>query len=479
MHYRRMAQLRTAGDLQAHRKALGLDLPFDEQIAVGPDAPLAQPCVLRDGTVIGNRFCAQPIEGWDGTLDGRPTELTRRRWANFGRSGAKLIWGGEAVAVVHSGRANPHQLLLNEANLAPLAQLRQVLVQAHAERHGSGEDLLVGLQLTHSGRFSRPDPDEGLQPLMVYRHPYLDAKFNVADDAPVLSDAEIRRLVRYFISAAEMAHSAGFAFVDIKHCHGYLGHEFLSAYTRPGPYGGSFENRTRFLCEIVAGIRACVPELQIGVRLSAFDTIPFTPDPETGIGRPVARQDGHSYWFGADTVDPLQIDLTETIQFLTLLGDLGIELVNVSAGSPYYNPHIIRPALFPPSDGYAPPEDPLVGVVRHLQVVAELKKRFPDLLLVGSAYTYLQEWLPHVAQNHVRTGRVDCVGLGRSMLAYPELPSDVLAGRSLDRQRICRTFSDCTTAPRLGLASGCYPLDEFYRQRPEAQALAAAKDEKR
>ncbi|MGD8598573.1 MAG: NADH:flavin oxidoreductase, partial [Anaerolineae bacterium] len=176
---------------------------------------------------------------------------------------------------------------------------------------------------------------------------------------------------------------------------------------------------------------------------------------------------------------PLQIDLTETIQFLTLLDDLGIELVNVSAGSPYYNPHIIRPALFPPSDGYAPPEDPLVGVVRHLQVVAELKKRFPDLLLVGSAYTYLQEWLPHVAQNHVRTGRVDCVGLGRSMLAYPELPSDVLAGRSLDRQRICRTFSDCTTAPRLGLASGCYPLDEFYRQRPEAQVLAAAKDEKR
>jgi 2,4-dienoyl-CoA reductase-like NADH-dependent reductase (Old Yellow Enzyme family) len=221
-----------------------------------------------------------------------------------------------------------------------------------------------------------------------------------------------------------------------------------------------------------------VPDLRIGVRFSAFDTIPFAPDPESGIGTPVARQDEHPYWFGADAAQPLQVDLTEPIQFLALLRDLGIELVNLSAGSPYYNPHIIRPALFPPSDGYAPPEDPLAGVVRHVQVVAELKRRFPDLVMVGSAYTYLQEWLTHVAQCFVRTGQVDFVGLGRLILSYPEFPADVLAGRTLDRRRICRTFSDCTTAPRLGLVSGCYPLDEFYKQRPEAQTLAATKGKK-
>jgi 2,4-dienoyl-CoA reductase-like NADH-dependent reductase (Old Yellow Enzyme family) len=193
----------------------------------------------------------------------------------------------------------------------------------------------------------------------------------------------------------------------------------------------------------------------------------------------VARQDGQLYWFGADGSDPLQVDLTEPRQFLALLRDLGIELVNLSAGSPYYNPHIIRPALFPPSDGYAPPEDPLAGVVRHIQAVAELKKHFPKLLMVGSAYTYLQEWLPHVAQYQVRSGRVDFVGLGRLILSYPEFPADVLAGKKIDRRRICRTLSDCTTAPRMGLVSGCYPLDPFYKQRPEAQALAATKGSKR
>lgn len=474
-----MAQLRTPADLRTHLEELGLELPFDEQLAIGPEAPLSQPYILRDGTGIGNRFCVQPMEGWDGTLDGRPTELTRRRWVNFGRSGAKLIWGGEAVAVVHSGRANPHQLLLNEANLASLAQLRQALVHAHEDRHGSAEDLLVGLQLTHSGRFSRPDPGRGLQPVMVYRHPYLDAKFNVPDDAPVLSDVGIMQIVEHFVLAAEMAYAAGFAFVDIKHCHGYLGHEFLSAYARTGPYGGTFENRTRFLCEIVAGIRARVPDLRIGVRLSAFDTIPFAPDSETGIGVPVPCQDDGTNWFGADASDPQQIDLAETVEFLALLQELAIELVNLSAGSPYYNPHIIRPALFPPSDGYAPPEDPLAGVVRHIQAVAELKKHFPKLLMVGSAYTYLQEWLPHVAQYQVRSGRVDFVGLGRLILSYPEFPADVLAGKKIDRRRICRTLSDCTTAPRMGLVSGCYPLDPFYKQRPEAQALAATKGSKR
>lgn len=478
MKYRRIAQLKTPSVFRDYLDHLGLDLPFDEQVLTGPDAPLAQPYILRDGFVIGNRFCVQPMEGWDGTLDGRPTELTLRRWTHFGESGAKLIWGGEAVAVTHEGRANPNQLLINEENLPALANLRQTLVETHQARYGSSSDLLVGLQLTHSGRFARPNPERPLEPVIVYRHPYLDNKFGVPDDYPVITDAEIGRLVQHFVTAAEMAQEVGFDFVDIKHCHGYLGHEFLSAYTRAGPYGGPFENRTRFLYEIVRGIRARVPDLRIGVRLSAFDSIPFVPDPETGVGAPVSLRDAQSYWFGADPQTPTEIDLRETIQFLELLRTLGIELVNLSAGSPYYNPHIIRPALFPPSDGYGPPEDPLVGVARHVQATAELKQRFPDLLIVGSAYTYLQEWLPNVAQYNVRAGRVDFVGLGRMVLSYPDLPADVLAGKPLNRRCICRTFSDCTTAPRQGLVSGCYPLDTFYKSRPEAQTLANAKRQK-
>jgi 2,4-dienoyl-CoA reductase-like NADH-dependent reductase (Old Yellow Enzyme family) len=262
--------------------------------------------------------------------------------------------------------------------------------------------------------------------------------------------------------------------VDVKHCHGYLGHEFLSAVDRPGRYGGSFENRTRFLRDVVAGIRAQAPGLGIGVRLSAFDLIPFRPRPD-GRGEPVPiAANGYRYAFGGDGTG-LGIDLAEPRAFLDLLASLGIELVCITAGSPYYDPHIQRPALFPPSDGYGPPEDPLAGVARQIAVTASLKQHRPDLCLVGSAYSYLQEWLPNVAQCVVRTGRADFVGLGRMVLSYPEMPADVLAGRRLQRKRICRTFSDCTTAPRHGMVSGCYPLDDFYRQRPEGAQLAEIK----
>jgi NADPH2 dehydrogenase len=468
------AALKTAAALRTYLAERGIDLPFDEELEIGQDSPLAQPCHLADGFVIGNRFCAQPLEGWDGTPEGRPTELTERRWRSFGRSGAKLIWGGEAVAVQPEGRGNPNQLLLNEANLPALARLRQALVRAHVQHFGRSDDLLVGLQLTDSGRFSKPHRHDRLEPRILYHHPLLDQRFGLPADHPVLTDTEIEAVVERFIDAAEMAYQAGFQFIDVKHCHGYLGHEFLSAHTRPGPYGGSFENRTRFLRQVVAGIRWRVPGLRIGVRLSAFDLPPFQPGAD-GIGQPAEVTTPYRFAFGADPASPLALALGEPARFLSVLQDLGVELVNLTAGNPYVNPHISRPACFPPSDGYLPPEDPLVGVARQVAACGELKQQFPDLAIVGSAYTYLQEWLPHVAQHNIRMGRVDFVGLGRMLLAYPDFPADVLAGRALDRRRLCRTFSDCTTAPRHGLVSGCYPLDPFYKSRSERQRLVEIK----
>src|SRR5947209_14405097 len=151
MATRRMASIKSVGDLRDHATSLGVRLPIDEELATGPDSPLARPCASRSGP-IGNRFAILPMEGWDGSEDGRPSDLTRHRWRNFGRSGAKLIWGGEAVAVRHDGRANPNQLLINEANLAEIAGLREELLGAHLRAHGRTDDLLVGLQITHSGR---------------------------------------------------------------------------------------------------------------------------------------------------------------------------------------------------------------------------------------------------------------------------------------------------------------------------------------
>ncbi|HTU20662.1 MAG TPA: NADH:flavin oxidoreductase [Gemmataceae bacterium] len=471
--FRRIAQLKTADDFRAHLLALGIDIPFDEELLQGPNAPLARSCVL-DGMTIGNRFAILPMEGWDGTRDGRPSELTRRRWQRFGASGAKLIWGGEAVAVRQDGRANPNQLLLTDDTLADLADLRETLVAEHRHRHGRTDDLLVGLQLTHSGRFARPNDKGRLEPVILYHHPLLDRKFGVPADWPVLSDNDVSQLVDDFVQAAKRARQAGFAFVDIKHCHGYLGHELLSAVDRPGRYGGSFENRTRFLREIVAGIHAEAPGLGIAVRVSAADWLPYRPGAD-GRGEPEPWPNvPYPYAFGGDGTG-LGIDLTEARAFLDLLAALGIRLVCISAGSPYYNPHLQRPALFPPSDGYLPPEDPLVGVARHLALTAELKRHRPALIVVGSGYSYLQEWMPRVGQAMVRMEEADFVGLGRLALSYPEMPSDVLAGRPLDRKRLCRTFSDCTTAPRNGLASGCYPLDPFYKELPEAQTLTRIK----
>jgi len=471
--YRRIATLKSAEHFSGYLKQLGVTLGFDEELSRGPDAPLQQPYQL-DGFRIGNRFCVLPMEGWDGTPDGRPSDLTIRRWQRFGESGAKLIWGGEAVAVLRDGRANPHQLLLNDQTLPSLEQLRRCLVSSHEQRFGSSAGLTIGLQLTHSGRFARPNRTDLPEPRVLYHHPLLDRRVGMGPDSAVLSDSQIEEIVEAFVLAAVRAQKAGFAFIDVKHCHGYLGHEFLSAVARPGKYGGSFENRTRFLREIVAGVRRDAPGLAIGVRLSAFDLIPFRKRSDGG-GEPEEFNGPYRYAFGADPENPLLIDLTETYRFLNLLDDLAIKLVCISAGSPYYTPHIQRPALFPPSDGYEPPEDPLVGVARLIAITGVIKARYPHLAIVGSGYSYLQEWLPRVAQYCVRTGQVDFVGLGRLILSYHDLPNDVLRGVSLDTRRLCRTFSDCTTGPRKGLVSGCFPLDPFYRLHPQGTLLAAAK----
>jgi NADPH2 dehydrogenase len=480
--YLHLGGIRDVETFRRHLRELHISIPCDVEMIPGEASPLAQP-LRRDAIHLGNRFAIHPMEGWDGTADGRPTELTFRRWRHFGASGAKLIWGGEAVAVSHDGRANPNQLAINQHARFDLHKLRETLVAEHRRSVGSVANLMIGLQLTHSGRYSRPNIKDRPEPRILYRHPILDKRLGISNDYPLLTDEEIRKIIEDFHSAARVAHQAGFDFVDIKHCHGYLGHEFLSAHTRAGDYGGSFENRTRFLREVVAGVRAVAPGLTIGVRLSAFDTIPFKPDPRCsasgkpgpGVPESFPALLPYRWGFGVNADNPVQPDLTEPVQFLSLLGELGIKLVNLSAGSPYYNPHLQRPAFYPPSDGYQPPEEPLKGVAQQMHITRTLKEKFPHLITVGSAYTYLQDFLPYVAQAAVREGWVDCVGLGRMVLAYPTLPVDLIRDQLIQRKRFCRTFSDCTSAPRAGLPSGCYPLDAHYKQSSAAASLKQLK----
>jgi NADPH2 dehydrogenase len=319
---------------------------------------------------------------------------------------------------------------------------------------------------------------------VAFRHPILDRKFNVTSDEQILTDAEVEMLIVDYVRAARVAWEAGADFVDLKHCHGYLLHEFLGAHTRPGKYGGSFENRTRILREIIAGIRADGNPIEIGVRLSLFDKVPYRPDPERaqpgklgpGIPEDFSACLPYRYGFGVNMENPDEIDLTETHAFVALCGELGVKVLNTTAGSPYYTPHLQRPAVFPPSDGYQPGCDPLIDVERQIQVVRQIKAQAPQgLYVIGSGYTYLQEFVAPVANAVVRLGWADAVGLGRAVLSYPTMLTDAIAGRPAEKKFVCRTFSECTTAPRNGLISGCYPLDKYYTQRPEFAQLKEIK----
>jgi 2,4-dienoyl-CoA reductase-like NADH-dependent reductase (Old Yellow Enzyme family) len=421
-------RLGSADALRGRLAEFDVELPFADPPVV--DA-LAAPLAIA-GREAPNRFAILPMEGWDGTDDGRPTDLVRRRWARFGTSGAGLVWGGEAFAVRADGRANPHQLCLGPSSGDDLAELRALLAT----------DQVTGLQLTHSGRWA-------LTPRPGRADPFLDARRTGA----AWSDADLDALADDYAAAAVLAARAGFDFVDVKACHGYLQHELLGR-------AGSLEDRARWLELAIGRVRSAAPGLTVGVRLSVFDLVPHRPGAD-GAGEPEG-----------DATTPFGFEAADAPALLDLLD---VDLVCVTAGSPYYCPHVQRPAYFPPSDGYQPPEDPLVGVARLVATAVELARAAPHLTVVASGLSYLQEWLPHVASALVADTGVAAVGIGRLALSYPDAPADVLAGRPLDTRRLCRTFSDCTTAPRNGLVSGCWPLDDFYKAMPERVQLAAAK----
>lgn len=480
--YPRINSFKSAAEFRAHlHNDLKLELDLDDSILSKETSPLAQECRCY-GRTVGNRWCILPMEGWDCLPDGSPSELTRRRWMNFAESGAKLLFGCEACAVTPSGKSNTRQMMMTRENLGNFKQLYQDMVKAHAARFGTADDLLIGLQLTHSGRYSHPNDDAKLESVTAYSHPLLDEKFHSSKDN-VVSDAEVERIIGCFVESARLAHEAGFHFVDVKMAHGYLGHEFLSAFDRPGKFGGDFENRTRFFREIVERIRTEVPQIAVATRISLFDCLPFEPGPGH-VGIPMERNGigvgNYKYAFGGDGTG-LGYDLTETVKLIEMAQKLGVELICTTACSPYYNPHFQRPAYYPVSDGYLPPEEPVIGAARQLKAVQEVKKHFEgsSMRFITSGCTCLQEYFVQTMQYQIRAGHADFAGYGRLVLSYPDIPAVTLAGEDLDPRRICRTFGDCTTAPRHGLVSGCYPLDRFYKAHPSCGKLQECKAELR
>lgn len=460
----RFFDFKSLDEIRSEAAHLGVGISFEENLEA-----VFRPVKIADRT-IGNSMGIHPMEGCDGTLEGKPDELTVRRWRRFGEGGAKLIWG-EATAVVPEGLANPRQLLINEENLKSIAELVRVARSAHVERYGTDSDLLVGLQLTHSGRYSYR------RPLIAYHHPqadkvtYLDKAKSVRlpADYPVMSDDDLERLEDAYVAAARRTYKAGFDFIDIKQCHTYLLNELLGARTRPGKYGGDFEGRTRFIRNVLGKIRAELGNsVLIASRVNAFDGVPFAKDPKTGVGVPIPFELPYRHSFGVDQNDPLKEDLSEPIELIRLMRSHGVSMINVSMGSPYYNMHYGRPFERSPDDGYFTPEHPLIGVARHFRITGAIQKAFPDLVVVGTGYSWLRQFLLNAGEWNLRNGRVTVVATGRGAIAYPDYAHDARKYGTLQHSRVCLAISYCTNLMRaknneLGqYPAGCVPRDEVY-----------------
>jgi 2,4-dienoyl-CoA reductase-like NADH-dependent reductase (Old Yellow Enzyme family) len=457
----RFFKYHTLDELRAASAQLGLDLRFSDDFT-----PLFQPVKLGALTA-GNALCVQPMEGCDGTLDGRPDTLTFRRYQRFGAGGAKLIWG-EATAVVEEGRANSRQLVINDATASDLEKMLRTCRDAHRAAFGCEDDLVVGLQLTHSGRYSYRRPLIAMHDPILDPRTFVDKEKGAVVDAdyPLLSDDELKRLVDHYVTAARWAYKLGYQFVDVKQCHRYLLNELLAAHTRPGSYGGSFENRTRLARDIITAIRTEVPGVSVFTRINVFDSIPYRKQAGSEIGEPCPWTAPLTSVWGTEPGDPSRPDLTEPIAWIREMVKLGVTCVNLSMGSPYATPHVTRPFEYPPPDGYEAPEHPLVGVDRHFRLAADVQRALPELPIVGSGYSYLQEYLPHAAAANLRDGRVSIVGVGRATLSQPDFARQIQEHGKLDRKRVCRTFSYCTALMRskhneLGqFATGCPPFDK-------------------
>ena len=458
---------RSLDDLQKDIDQLGLQ----DEIQLTEDLdPLWRPVQIGTRT-IGNSMAVQPMEGCDGDLDGSPDELVFRRWRLFGEGGAKLIWG-EATAVMEEARANTRQLWLHEGNAVSFEQLLTQTRLAHREIYGHDDDLLIGLQLTHSGRYSHRKPliafhDSAVDPVTLVDK---DRKIPITSEYPVISDSELAQVEDALVKAAVLAWKLGFDFVDIKQCHRYLLSELLAARMRDGAYGGSLENRTRLIRNVISRIREeTSDELILASRMNVYDGIPFITDPDTGKGIPKSPYPvPYLSGFGVDTDGPLVEDPSEPVAVAGLLKDAGIQMVNVTMGSPYYNPHIGRPADRSPVDGYNAPEHPLFGVARHFRAAAAITEAHPGLNVVGTGYSCLQKYMVNAGAANIRGNRVTIMGVGRGALAYPDFVKDLAEHGELASKKGCITVSYCTALMRgkhneLGqFPVGCVPRDKIY-----------------
>ena len=431
---------RTSEQLLKKARDLGIELPFQDDLS-----PLFEGISLGPRR-IRNRLAVHPMEGFDGNADGSPGDLAFRRYTRFARGGSGLIWF-EATSVSPEGRSNPRQLWIHAKSLEGFKKLVEETRRTALQEFDASHLVYCVLQLTHSGRYSKPQGKA--EPKVAFFNPFLDEQ---RKDLHIFSDDELDRLQEKYVEAARLGYQAGFDAVDIKACHGYLVNELLSAYERRNSrYGGSFANRICFLTEVIQRIREEVPEVGIAVRLNAYDGLP------------------HPYGFGVSKDEPSIVDLSEPTDLISQLVKAGCKLFNITAGVPSLVPHVGRPFNRPVKGSSIPPEHPLEGISRLLSLTAKLQKEFPDVPMVGTGYSWLRQFFPCVGAAVLERKDTSFIGLGRVLFAYPDAPRDLMEKRGLDLKKVCTTCSRCSEMMRWGEVSGCAVHDkkiygELYKQ---------------
>lgn len=389
---------------------LGRGLPFLE------DRSVLNRTLEVDGKIIPNRLLAQPIEGGDALESGAPSERTVKRYCELAAGGSGVIWM-ESISVNQEGKSVPRQMWLRE-------ETKEAFSDLVTKIHETKKDTFIIAQLTHSGRNSNPDGKK--LAVCAFENPCLPK-----DNYRIITDEELEQLREDYISAAVLAQQAGFDGVDIRACHGYLLNELFAAYHRDGQYGGTFENRTRLLRDIIRGVKERT-DLTIAVRMNVTDGLPYP------------------YGWGCEKKNVWVQDMSEPLKLVRELERQGVSIINVSAGIGACTPYMIRPF----DRGNAlPDEHPLEGVERLLQSAKEIKETVPSVCVVASGFTWLRDYAPEVAAGGIDGGWFDLAGFGRQWIADPEYANEILQGRPLKKK--CTTCGACMAILKKGQPMRC------------------------
>lgn len=430
-------------EIKEKAKELGVHLPFAEDTRI-----LSEPLQIG-GAVLKNRLGTAPMEGADSLADGSPSEMTKRRYIRNAEGGSGTLWF-EAISIVPEGRSSRHQLMLTRENLDAYKRLTEEIKEAGRKK--TGEAPFLVMQANHSGRYSNPEGKPA--PLIAYRHPEYE-KLRPADDSCIVSDDYLKSLEEKFGEAAFLAREAGFDAVDIKACHGYLLAELTSAYTRPGEYGGSLENRTRLLRNGIQAAKAFASkEFLITARIGIYD----------GFAYP--------YGFGVKEGEGTKPDLAEPIALVKRLHEeYGLPYLNLTMGNPYVSTHVTRPF---DHGKYVPEEHPLEGVARMIYGIGQVKKAVPKMCISASGPSYLRQYSDLFAAGAIEEGLCDQMLFGRLSFADPEFPKEIFTAGRVDSKKVCVACGKCGDLIRAGKPTGCVVRDSkiylpYYREYMEEQ----------